>query len=115
MNDALFQVGAVALIGGFAGLVNYAQRFTGDNAPPWKWQVAAIKVGTGAFVGLLTLWALEETIRKSNYVYLAVAITGYGGPLTLDFGLELGKSVAQAWAGRVLGSAQKDKDDAPKN
>lgn len=113
MSDALYQIVSAALIGGFAGLVNYAQRFTGDAPPEWKWRPAFIKVGTGAFVGLLTLWALEETVRKSNYVYLAAAITGYGGPLALDFGLELGKSVAQAWAGRIL--SQKDKDDAAKN
>jgi hypothetical protein len=51
--------------------------------------VAAICVGTGAFVSLLTLWLIGKSMEGSH-VYFAIAVAGYGGPVTLDFFLQLG-------------------------
>lgn len=77
----------VLSLSGFAALVRYAQAFTGnkDSRPAWEWGVACIHVGTGSFVGLLTSWVIGSVTQEVRYVYFAIAIAGYGGPITLDF------------------------------
>lgn len=107
------QVAWTFVLAGFAGFVNYLQRFAGAPAerPPWEWSVAGIKVVTGAFVGLLTLWLIRKHIEDHGYVYFAIAIAGYGGPLTLDAFWAAGKEVVVSWATRA---AQGSKDDPPK-
>ena len=81
MVEIAFALGLAA----FGAFVRYAQRFTGrkDERPEWEWHVAAISVGIGAFVGLLTFWIIGKKFEV-DYVHFAVAIAGYGGPLTLD-------------------------------
>jgi hypothetical protein len=76
-------------LGGFAGLVNYLQRFTLPELPPWEWSAAGIKVVTGGFVGVLTLWLIGKRIEDTGYVNVAIAFAGYGGPLTLDAGWQV--------------------------
>lgn len=98
-------------LAGFAGLVNYLQRFAGTEKPVWEWRVAGVKVFTGSFVGLLTLWLIGKRIEDTGYVNFAIAIAGYGGPVTLDFFLQFGKDVAGTWAARA---AQGGKNDPPK-
>lgn len=97
-------------IAGFAGFVNYLQRFAGAIAerPKWEWSAASIKVVTGAFVGLLTLWLIGKKIEDTGYVNFAIAIAGYGGPLTLDFFL-------QVFRDAITRAAQADKDDHAKS
>lgn len=100
-------------LAGFAGLVNYLQRFAGPPPKPeWEWSVAYVKVVTGAFVGLLTLWLIGKRIEDPGLVRFAVAVAGYGGPLTLDFFWQSGRDFLASWATRA---AQGRKDDAPKN
>jgi hypothetical protein len=72
-------------LAGFGALVRYAQRFTGkkEERPEWEWRVAALSVAIGSFVGLLTFWIIGKKF-EADYVHFAVAIAGYGGPLTLD-------------------------------
>lgn len=103
------QIAWTLALGGFAGLVRYIQRFTGkrDERPPWETGVAAICVGTGAFVSLLTLWLIGKTVEGSH-VYFAIAVAGYGGPATLDFFL-------QVFRDAVSRAAQGGKNDPPKS
>lgn len=77
-------------LAGFAGFVSYIQRFAGAGAerPPWEWSPCGVKVVTGSFVGLLTQWLVESRI-DGDYLHFAIAISGYGGPVTLDFFLQL--------------------------
>lgn len=97
-------------LAGFAGFVNYIQRFAGPKAerPPWEWVPCGVKVFTGAFVGLLTIWLLSDSIKDKGYVNFAIAIAGYGGPLTLDFFLQLGRDTLSR-------AAQKVQDSPPKS
>jgi hypothetical protein len=107
------QIAWAFALAGFAGFVNYLQRFTAPaDRPAWEWSVAAIKVITGAFVGLLTLWLIRKHIEDTGYVYFAIAIAGYGGPLTLDAFWSAGRDVVVSWASRA---AQGGKNDGPKN
>lgn len=100
-------------LAGFAGLVSYLQRFAGatPERPPWEWSVAFIKVVTGSFVGMLALWLIGKRIEDSGHVNFAIALAGYGGPVTLDFFLQLGKDALSAWANRA---SQGAKDPGPK-
>lgn len=77
-------------LAGFAALIRYAQAFTAEREtrPPWEWRVASIHVGTGTFVGLLASFAIGPS-WEPRYVYVAVALAGYGGKLTLDAGWEI--------------------------
>lgn len=97
-------------LAGFAGFVNYIQRFAGkaDERPPWEWGPCAIKVFTGSFVGLLTVWLIGTRIEDKGYVNFAIAIAGYGGPLTLDFFLQLFRDALSR-------AAQGAQDRGPKN
>lgn len=76
---------SIFALAGFGALVRYGQKFTGDKAsrPDWEWHVATIHVGTGAFAGLLTSWIIERKF-DAEYVHFAVAVAGYGGPLTIE-------------------------------
>lgn len=75
----------------FAGFVAYIQRFAGTGErPAWEWPVLGVKVVTGGFVGLLTLWLVEYRL-SGGLLHFAVAVAGYGGPVTLDFFLQLGR------------------------
>lgn len=76
-------------LAGFAGFVNYIQRFAGPKTerPPWDWVPCAVKVFTGAFVGLLTSWVATE----EKYANFAIALAGYGGPVTLDLFVQAGR------------------------
>jgi hypothetical protein len=98
-------------LGGFAGLVNYLQRFTTQEKPPWEWGAAGIKVVTGGFVGVLALWLIGKRIEDTGYVNVAIALAGYGGPLTLDAAWQVGRDLFAAWAARA---AQGPKNDPPK-
>ena len=75
----------VVLIASFAGFVNYAQRFAGDNPPAWNWLVALTKIFTAGFVGLLTHWLLSSWTMGEGYVNFAIAVAGYGGAETIAF------------------------------
>lgn len=94
-------------LAGFAGFVNYIQRFAGADRPAWEWVPCGIKVFTGSFVGLLTVWLIGNRIEDKGYVNFAIAIAGYGGPLTLDFFLQLGRDALSR-------AAQKAQDTPPK-
>lgn len=100
-------------LGGFAGFVNYLQRFASDKdpRPSWEWGSVGVKAVTGSFVGLLTLWIVGKKL-ENEYAAVAIAIAGYGGPLTLDAGWQLGKDVATLLVNRA---ANGPKDNAPKN
>jgi hypothetical protein len=100
-------------LAGFAALVRHAQKFTGEKLvrPPWEWGVATIHVGTGAFVGLLTHLAIGAT-WEVRYAYVAIALAGYGGPLTLDFAWKTGTEVAASFFARA---AQKISDKNAKD
>lgn len=106
------EIGWAFVLAGFAGFVNYLQRFTTEPRPAWDWAAAYVKVVTGAFVGILTLWLIGKRVEDSGLVKFAVAIAGYGGPLTLDFFWQSGRDFLASWATRA---AQGSKDDAPKN
>jgi hypothetical protein len=101
------QIAWTFALSGFAGLVAYLQRFAGDQRPAWEWRVAAVKVVTGSFVGLLTLWLIGKRIEDQGYVNFAIAIAGYGGPVTLDFFL-------QVFRDAISRAAQNQKDQGPK-
>lgn len=99
----------------FAGFIRYIQKFTGPKAdrPPWEWIGVCIAVLTGGFVGALTLWLLADFTLLGKKIEggplsFAVAIAGYGGPLSLDFFLDLGKTILKR-------AAEKASDDGPKN
>lgn len=79
------EIGIALALAGFGGFVRYIQKFTGkrDERPPWEWGIAGISIGTGSFVGILTFWIVAKKF-DADYVHFAVAIAGYGGPLTLD-------------------------------
>lgn len=98
-------------LGGTAGFVNYIQRFTGPDKPEWEWGAAGIKIVTGGFVGVLTFWSIGKKIEDTGYVNVAIALAGYGGPLTLDAGWQAGRDFVTAWATRA---AQGQKNDPPK-
>lgn len=87
-------------LAGFAGFVNYIQRFAGPDRPAWEWMPCAIKVFTGAFVGYLAMQAIGKRIEDTGYVNVAIALAGYGGPLTLDFAFQLGKDAVSAFVAR---------------
>lgn len=79
------EIGWNLALASFAGFVAYIQRFAGTGErPAWEWPVLGVKVVTGGFVGVLTLW-LIGTRLEGGHLHFAVAISGYGGPLTLDF------------------------------
>lgn len=105
MAEALWLSLALA---GFGGFVRHIQKFAApkESRPPWEWGVAGISVGTGAFVGLLTLWIVDKKL-ETNYVHFAVAIAGYGGPLTLDAFWEVFRNT-------INRTAQEKKNDGPK-
>jgi hypothetical protein len=96
-------------LAGFGGLVRYMQKFTGkkEERPVWEWSVAAITCGTGAFVGLLTLWVVQKKF-EADYVHFLVAVAGYGGPLTLDAMWEAGRDVLRRLAGAPQGPKDGD-------
>lgn len=102
------QIAWLLALGGFAGFVRYIQRFTAkrDERPPWEWSVAGICVATGAFVALLTLWLIGKTI-EGTHVYFAIAIAGYGGPVTIEFFMQIGRDALSR-------AAQGGKNDPPK-
>lgn len=107
------EIGWTLALAGFAGFVNYIQRFAGQEPrPAWEWRAAAVKVVTGAFVGLLTLWLIGKRVEDAGLVKFAVAIAGYGGPLTLDFFWQSGRDFLAHFAARA---AQSVKDDEAKN
>lgn len=97
-------------LGGFAALVRYAQQFTvaKDLRPEWEWGVASIHASTGAFVGLLSSFAIGTT-WEIRYAHVAVALAGYGGPLTLDWGWKAVTELGQSFFNRAAQNA-KDKD-----
>lgn len=97
-------------LAGFAGFIRYIQPFAEPQKPEWSWAIAGIAVLTGGFVGVLALWFIGKRIEDTGYVYVAIAIAGYGGKLTLDAGWQAGRDVASAWLARA---AQKSKDDPP--
>jgi hypothetical protein len=100
----LFMLG----LAGFGGLVRYAQKFTGrkDERPEWEWRVALITFLTGAFVGLLTFWIIGKKF-EADYVHFAVAVAGYGGPLTIDaFWDAFKNSINRAASGAKDGDAK---------
>jgi fluoride ion exporter CrcB/FEX len=101
------QIAWTLALGGFAGLVRYIQRFTvkRDERPPWELGVAAICVGTGSFVALLTLWLIGKSI-EGTHVYFAIAVAGYGGPVTSTSSSRSSDAYSRA--------AQGGKNDAPK-
>ena len=95
-------------LAGFAGFINYIQRFAGTTERPlWEWMPCGVKVFTGSFVGLLTLWLIGDRIKDQGYVNFAIALAGYGGPVTLDFFLQLGRDALSR-------AATKAPDDGPK-
>lgn len=87
-------------LAGFAGFVNHLQKYAGDSPPPWDWRACAVKVFTGAFVGFLAL-LLSQKHLEANYVLVAVAISAYGGPLTLDAAWRIGNDVLAGFANRA--------------
>lgn len=89
----------------FAGFVAYIQRFGAAERPPWQWAVCGVKTVTGGFVGLLTLW-LTDGHLAGGLLHFGVAISGYGGPVTLDFFL-------QVFRDAISRAAQAGKDDGP--
>jgi hypothetical protein len=95
-------------LAGFAGFVAYIQRFAGggDERPPWEWAVCGVKVVTGGFVGVLTLWLVELRL-SGGLLHFAVAIAGYGGPVTLDFFLQLFRDALSRAAGKASDDAAK--------
>lgn len=97
-------------LAGFAGFVAYIQRFAGTpvDRPPWEWVPCGVKVVTGGFVGWLTVWLIGDRIKDTGYVNFAIAISGYGGPVTLDFFLQLGKDALSRAAQKASGSPPKD-------
>lgn len=100
MAEAL-SIGFTLALGGFGGLVRYLQVFSGkkDERPEWEWSVAAIRIVIGAFVGLLTVWIVGKKF-EADYVHFAVAVAGYGGPLTIDaFWDALRSTLARAASG----------------
>lgn len=104
MAETLWALG----LAGFAGFVKYIQRFTAEPRPQWQWSGFSVHVFTGSFVGLLTLWLIAGQKLQPEYTHFAVAIAGYGGPLTLDF-------FAQVFKDTISRAAQKGADDAPKS
>lgn len=100
-------------IGAFAGFVNYLQRFSAPPAerPAWEWVVLMVKAFTGGFVGVLTGWLVATSIENKSYVYFAIAVAGYGGPLTLDAFWSAGREFLVSWSARA---AQRPPDGGPK-
>ena len=96
-------------LAGFAGFVNYIQRFAGpaESRPKWEWVPCGVKVFTGAFVGFLTEQLIGDRVKDQGYVNFAIAIAGYGGPVTLDFFLQLGRDALSR-------AASKAQDGPPK-
>lgn len=107
MADAL-SISLTLALGGFGGFVRYLQVFAGkkDERPEWEWSVAAIRFVIGAFVGILTLWIIGKKF-EADYVHFAVAVAGYGGPLTID-------AFWEALRNTFNRAASGSKDDAPK-
>ena len=105
------QIAWTLALAGFGGFVAYLQRFVGVERPAWEWRIALFRVVIGSFVGLLTLWLIGKRIEDQGHVNFAIALAGYGGPVTLDFFLQLGRDVVGAWASRA---AQGGKNDPPK-
>lgn len=91
----------VIALGGFAGLVNYLQRFAGDDPPPWKWRAFAVKSCTGAFVAILAFWVTRKQIAEVEHALVFIAFAAYGGPLILDAGASGVSAFMQGWAGRA--------------
>lgn len=100
MADAVSILLALGLAG-FGGLVRYMQKFTGkkEERPEWEWRVAALTFLIGAFAGLITLWIVRKKFEV-DYVHVAVALAGYGGPLTIDALWDAGRDVLR----RMLGA-----------
>lgn len=96
------------VLAGFAGFVNYLQRFAVPEKPQWNWSECYVKVVTGAFVGYLTLLLVGKRVEDAGLVWFAVAVAGYGGPLTLDF-------FQQVFRDALSRAAQNQKDGTPKN
>ncbi len=101
-------------LAGFAGFINYIQRFAGkpEERPPWEWVPCGVKVFTGAFVGYLAQQLIGDRVKDQGYVNVAIAIAGYGGPLTLDVLWGAARDFFAAWASRAT---QKPPDQGPKN
>lgn len=77
----LWTVGIAAL----GGLVSYLQKLSGDNPEKWSWIVAASKVLTAGFVGLLTDWLLSGWNLPRHFIDFALGVAGYGGSETIAF------------------------------
>lgn len=99
------EIWQVMALGGFAGLVNYLQRFAGDEPPAWKWPAFLVKVLTGCFVGLLGYWVVRKQLGDIDHVLVFVTLAAYGGPLILDAGAA---GVAAVFQSRAGGSAKKE-------
>lgn len=104
------QIAFALALGGFAGLVRCLQKFAGKklDRPPWDWIDALVCVVTGAFVGFLTFLLVAKRLEDIRYVYFVEAIGGYGGPVTLEFFLQVGRDIFSR-------AAQGGKNDAPKS
>jgi hypothetical protein len=96
------------VLAGFAGFVNYLQRFATPEKPAWNPSECYVKVITGAFVGYLTLLLIGKRLEDAGLVWFAVAIAGYGGPLTLDF-------FQQLFRDAISRAAQNSQNNPPKN
>lgn len=104
----IFPIAAALALAGFGGFVRYMQEFAGKKTerPEWEWHVATVRVVIGAFVGMLTLWIIGKKF-EADYVHFAVAIAGYGGPLTLD-------AFWGAFRNAITRTAENPKDVPPK-
>lgn len=96
----MVEIWQVVLLSGFAGFVNYLQRFAGDTPPPWRWGPFSVNTFTGMFVGLLAFLIARKHL-EIEYVLVAIAIASYGGPRTLDAGWQIGRDMLAAWATRA--------------
>lgn len=95
-------------IAAVAGIVNFLQRFTGENPPAWNWLVFFIKGVTAGSVGVVTSWLLAQWHLDGNYVNFACAIAGWGGAETIVF-------FQQVFQDGIRRAASPPKNDGPKS
>lgn len=72
-------------IAAFAGLISYLQTLVGQNPQTWKWIVAATRVLTAGFVGLLTRWLLDGWTLSEHFIDFSLGVAGYGGVESIGF------------------------------
>lgn len=95
-------------ISAFAGLISYLQTLAGDNPQRWKWSVAASRILTAGFVGLLTRWLLDGWTLPEHFVDFSLGVAGYGGVESIAFFQSIFRETVRRAAGI-------SKDDEAKN